>query len=134
MLCPLVLHVGPDLVEGLTPLKDAAAYLVDLAKYFHQKGGLFSLQLPKSSEFWQQGAVKAALSEGFRVRESDGCQFGADEQTYVWMSNYDLSGLALRCRCPQALAGSSHVHERRRYADSKALAVSYELATTYAAA
>ena len=64
------------------------------------------------------------------------------ESRRFWLANFDLTGLELRCRRPNALAGSSHEHRRIRgnmKVDGKSFAVaeysgkySQELCAVYA--
>ena len=95
----------------------------------------------------------ATRDNSWKTRELDGCQlgpiylgyeyFGAPHRkSQVWMANFDVSGFELRCRRPNALAGSSHDHTRirgRMHVDGKSFAVaeysgkySPEFATVYA--
>ena len=53
----------------------------------------------------------------------------------LWLSNYDLDPIALRCRRPQALAGCSHVHadeSKTPVLENEVLGAAYAIATSFA--
>ena len=90
----------------------------------------FVVENPKGSLLWTQpdwieyfGAIGSAGA--WKHYEPDGCQLGSiyhgdDDKgapcrkSQIWLANFDLSGLELRCRRPNALAGCSHEHRRIR--------------------
>ena len=95
----------------------------------------------------------ATRDNSWKLHELDGCQLGSvypgdddfgapQRKSQVWLANFDLSGMELRCRRPLALAGSSHDHRRirgRMHVEGKSFEVaeysgkySPELATVYA--
>ena len=90
-----------------------------------------SVETPVGSSLYRQaewtgsfGVVERPKSP-WRFYQSHGCQLGVVypgdddpgvpiQKGQVWMANFDLSPMELRCRKPAALAGASHEHRHAR--------------------
>ena len=99
---------------------------------------MFSLQLPRSHPFWDLGGARLQPKDKYfqtapwSTVQADGCKFGADEQATLWLSNFDLGMLGLKCRRPLAIAGCTHTHIRKEFPDSPAMGAAYAVASSYA--
>ena len=118
VLRPTVLHIEPEFFGNTANVK----VFCRLADHVRTSGGLFSARLPAKSPYRVHSTVQAYFGRlgverpPWQMRLSDDCQFGvesdqgASDASYLWLSNFDLDPVALRCRAPHALAGCSHAH------------------------
>ena len=101
-------------------------FVIAVAKHQHERGLKFSAYAPRRSgvgeaeDYVKVFGAPAEPKPGWTHSLSDGCQFRATRQCRgspspvlqegIRVGNFDLSALALRCRCPTALVGCTHEH------------------------
>ena len=142
VLEPLAVHLGiPCTHMSNIGLKDHAENQVSqgllefsaiVAEHQQALGFLASAENPVGSSLQDQPewtkvvGVRGELKEPWRIVRLDACQAhlvypGVDDDMgkpmqkgQVWISNFDLSAMALRCRRPNSLVGCSHEHRQVR--------------------
>ena len=135
-LVPLAIHAGTPCTDMSILGKrrvERSAELVELSTFIglHQeaRGFLFSNENPETSllmtlPVWESafGPHEAPFRD-WKYYRADACQcnmFYPGEGDYGrpmrkcqdWLANFSLEGMALRCRKPEAVAGSSHKHHK----------------------
>ena len=139
VLKPKMIHLGTPCTKqcqiGPRTIDTATKAMNDLTKaicqYQSAIGLYFSVETPKGALIFTQpdwveffGPVPSR-SGHWKHHELDGCQLGSTypgdddrgaphRKSQIWLANFGLSGMELRCRRPSALAGSSHDHKRIR--------------------
>ena len=138
-LQPKVIHCGTPCTKmcllGSRSVDDTTHKLNEftrkVAEHQHERKRGVSIENPKGSLLFQQPAFVKTFGTllepkpGWRFYRSEGCQFhvrypGADalgqpiNKPVVWLANFDLSALELRCKNSSALVDCTHEHAHAR--------------------
>ena len=127
--CTKMCVIGEGKLDAATEFQNEFSRTV--AVYQAAEGLGASLENPKGSKLVEQPSFVKTFGDlespvyPWSYYRSEGCQFhlqypGADNpespmrKAQFWISNFDLSGIELRCRYPAALIGTSHDHTHIR--------------------
>ena len=127
--CTKMCKIGPREVDRATEAQNEFTWQIADHQQAERLG--VSVENPKGSLLYKQAKYVKSFGTpgdprpGWSFYMSDGCQLQvvcdgrADYQRPMlkqatWLANFDLSGMELHCRTPNALAGASHEHKQIR--------------------